>query len=606
MTPAGADLAVHRRSPRVREDSGVTAPDGAPMRDGSDGRQGVRLSRTHLAALAVVVATARWGFASNRRVFSIVFDEPVQLAIGRSLSGRTQWNVFDLAFWQPGLGILITPIFVLFDDPTTAFRLVLATNAVIAGLSAAVLASITMTVTRLGPTASSVAAGCVALLPTSILASAHAWAEPLVSLTFLVSLHLLLSFVDSPSQRVGMLAIATAGAGYLAHGRMLPMAFTVTVVVAVVWASRGRYAAALVAAIMAASVNASVFIVSRAITARLWDDPSETNSVGAVLAQLRHPVAVTERAVGQIWYQLVATAGLVGFGIVSLGFGIVQCRSSAIVSPSRRHSIVIGAAFLPMMALSILFMAGHEHRVDFLVYGRYNDGVSWVVVALGAATLLGLAEHSGRSLATWTCGAVVAIAAVGGLVHANHAETLRDGVAVPDMIPGLIAVVGRRTPDAFVPSLVAMILLVSTAVVVRVFTARRAAFAALAVAVTLVGGFRLHRVLDAGSNTNASAAAVREIEQLVPPDVAIGFRFVPFDESRLLPPLAQNVRLQLYQFYLPGRQFERDLGFDDGVGPYVFAPTLNAEYVESDAVLLWRDPDVALGLWLEPSAAPPP
>jgi hypothetical protein len=66
----------------------------------------------------------------------------------------------------------------------------------------------------------------------------------------------------------------------------------------------------------------------------------------------------------------------------------------------------------------------------------------------------------------------------------------------------------------------------------------------------------------------------------------------------------QRLRASLYEFYLPENPLYVDGQLPEGRWtPYVFAPVDDAELLAAGAEVVWRDPDVAIGLWVEP--APP-
>ena len=54
----------------------------------------------------------------------------------------------------------------------------------------------------------------------------------------------------------------------------------------------------------------------------VWDDPASSNTVSTVLKRLPHVEANLRSALGQTWYQLVAT-----FGLTAIGAGVLVVRS---------------------------------------------------------------------------------------------------------------------------------------------------------------------------------------------------------------------------------------------------------------------------------------
>ena len=89
----------------------------------------------------------------------------------------------------------------------------------------------------------------------------------------------------------------------------------------------------------------------------------------------------------------------------------------------------------------------------------------------------------------------------------------------------------------------------------------------------MIGGVRTRDAMSLRLNSWEPATEVVAIDDLIPHDATIGFRFVREADKPGVTWDDQRRRAQLYQFALPHHPFERDRGIDDDVGPYVFAPT---------------------------------
>jgi hypothetical protein len=92
------------------------------------------------------------------------------------------------------------------------------------------------------------------------------------------------------------------------------------------------------------------------------------------------------------------------------------------------------------------------------------------------------------------------------------------------------------------------------------------------------------------------------IDDVIPHDATVGFRFVLAKDKPNVSWDDQRRRAQLYQFALPHHRFVRDYGIDDDVGPYVFAPTNDKILKAAGGRILWTDPKLKVSLWLEPAA----
>ena len=88
----------------------------------------------HLLILAIVVVVGRLLFSANRSVFDLSPDEPAIFGMARWMSGSTPWNMFNHNTWQPGMSILMTPLFWMTDRPDVIYHGGLVINATLGGV----------------------------------------------------------------------------------------------------------------------------------------------------------------------------------------------------------------------------------------------------------------------------------------------------------------------------------------------------------------------------------------------------------------------------------------------------------------------------------------
>ena len=111
--------------------------------------------------------------------------------------------------------------------------------------------------------------------------------------------------------------------------------------------------------------------------------------------------------------------------------------------------------------------------------------------------------------------------------------------------------------------------------------------AIIGIAFLVVGGIRTRDAMSIRLNSWQPATEVTAIDDIVPPDATLGFRFVLAADKPGVTWDDQRRRAQLYQFALPHHPFERDRGIDDDVGPYVFAPTNDKILKAAGGEILW-------------------
>ena len=200
--------------------------------------------------------------------------------------------------------------------------------------------------------------------------------------------------------------------------------------------------------------------------------------------------------VGQVWYQLVTTAGLFGIGTVAAveppgrgtrkghrGCGSVRAPS---VVDARLVLLVVGA----LAALSVVFMTD-RWRPDQVVYGRYNDAVVGPVLIIALGWLV-----TPRRLATTVAtygGVVLAMVGSGILLDHLRADELGKGVGVRVMILGLQAFIGTATAIHVMPITLAGVIVTITVGLVVVLGQRTGWRGALLVVLALLMVFSFGR-----------------------------------------------------------------------------------------------------------------
>jgi hypothetical protein len=606
---------------------------------------------------AAVVVLLRWWTSHRREVFHIRPDEPGQLAIARFVGRGARWNMFNHSTWRPAYGTLISPITWFTDDPATQYRGALAFNALLGGLSVVLLAVVAHRFVGRSRAMAATLAAIAVLAPAVLFTTNWVWSEALVQVSFLLVVLAALRFHDTMAPRWGVALVLAAALGFGTHSRLLPLAALAAVLVLVgAFGHRLPWsrAVALLALLVVALIVVSAY--SGFVVARVWDDPAATNTAGGVIGRLGHVGALGQSIVGQVWYQLVVTVGLAGLGMIALT-RTALCEPS--VSPSERtmqhgepsertmqrgepsespsertmqhgepsespsertmqhgepsertmqHGragravdarIVLGAV-VPLVVLSIVFMTD-RWRPDQIVYGRYNDAVMAPIVVAGLAAVV---TSSRRRLLVDGLAVIATTAVCGIVLRLTSDDELRAQALLRPMVLGLVGYV--RTARLVVLDVTASaVMVMAVALTVVLVSRRRGVRRAVAVAVVaalLVAGYRRAQpVIDASLNSWASAGAVESVRGAVlPPGAAVRARFV--DDSSVKVGV-QRLRTAVYEFYLPENPIYVEGEVPRGVQtPFVFAPVDDVELRRSGGEVVWRDPDLAMGLWVQPES----
>lgn len=547
------------------------------------------------AAAGVAVVIVRWWAARDRREYSLWPDEPAQLAIARFVGGGTHWTMRNHSIWRPGYGTLLGPVYALSDDPQFVFRAAMALNAVLGGVAAVLLVLLARRLTAFGPLAAGLAAFAVCATPALLFTTGFVWSESLIAPVYLGTLLALVRFWEAPGRGRGIAAAVLCGAGFVTHSRLLPLAVVTLLLVAMAW-ERRRVRPVDVATTVA-TLGAALFVAwrySAFVTSRLWDDPSQRNSISGVIEQFANPLAIGVSALGQSWYLVTGSLGLVALAAVELW------RSQRVGRQPAAY-FVVAVATVAQVALSVVFMAD-RWRPDQLIYGRYNDVVAAPLLMLGLACLVGRARGEWTSrLAARTLGAAgAATLLVAVVLWRIRGVELRQSNGLEPMILAIQPFADGRPTIPLVR--ITLLAIAVGAVVVAVAQARRAwAVAALVGALLTAGALRTEDVLNNGWNGSGGLARVSDLAIPGQP-LADG---APVDYY--LPAASDSTaRLMLYQWYLPGSEFTVVAQpLTRASSPYVFAELSTRALVDAGAEVVWRDPVRPIGLWLRPTGLDP-
>ena len=544
-------------------------------------------------AAGLAVTGLRWWAARDRREYTLWPDEPAQLAIARFVGGGTHWTMRNQSIWRPGYGTLLGPVYAATDDPHHVFRAAMALNAVLGGIAAVLLVLLAKRLTAFGPLGGALAAVGVAATPALLFPTGFVWSESLIAPLYLGTVIALLAFWEAPGRGRGLALAALCGAGFVTHSRLLPLALVTVLLVALAWERRriGRAdAAVVVGGLLAALLAASRYAAF--VTARVWDDPSERNSLSGVIDQFADPVAIGVAAVGQVWYLLAGSLGLIALAVAE----VLDRRRPGGRPPGAY--VVVALATVAQVALSVVFMAGRE-RPDQVVYGRYNDIVVAPLLLLAIACLAGRARSpwSRRRLAAALAGAAVATIGLGALVALVRADQLGAGNGLEPMILALQPFVDGR-PAIPVMRITVLALCVAALLVAGAATRRRWVLVGVFAVLLGVGVTRTEDVLNRGWN---GSGGLERVALLAEPGAPLE-RGAPVDYY--LPAASNNTgRLMLYQWYLPDSDFTVVAHpLARASSAYVFADLKTPILTEAGAEVVWRDPLKPVGLWLRPTA----
>lgn len=560
--------------------------------------------RLLLAVGALAAMALRYALSMRAVLPEVVADETAYLSMARYISGGEVWNLGTAATYGPGYSVLIAPLFWLGWSPDDTFRAVVVVNCLLGGALVVAMESVVRRLTTFSRPVSIAVATIAACLPALVVTANHAWSDNLAPLCFAVLLVAVLRFSEMPSTaRVAVLVVVQVAA-YAVHGRFAPLAAVVLLVVAVTaWRRRLSIGRAVVAAVGLAAGMWTVSTLSDRLYATLYDPGGALTQTTMNLDRVLRVGAVTISASGQLWYLLVTTAGLAGFGMIALGRagrrrigrGPTTWRRTdqaglddlGLQPLSGLDLLALGAMLVGSFLVSAGFMADRP-RPDQLVYGRYNDTIVGPLVVVGLAALC---TGIGRRRRLTDLGLVAATAvATGGLVWVTRLEVLK-GPFAPTTILGLLALEPAGTQRLRVATAIGVALIVVVAAVSLL--PRHAVPALLAVTALLVavGSWRAgerYRTMP-----RARPDTIEAVADILGPDDLV---WVALHRG------ATVHGLYRYPFYDPDLRTRTINGgpvWDQGHA-FVMASADQAEAVAAGYRLVWVDPSSANALWVGP------
>ncbi len=361
------------------------------------------------------------------------YDEVTLLQIARMIAGEAVPDTLRGAGYYPGWAVLIAPVWWFTSDPATAYRVTLWMGVVVSLLTIWPLAHV---VRRFGLALAPavVVASFAMTLPARAVQADYSMSERL--LTFFLVLSVLAAFRVAERPTVLRHAVFAVVLGLLlfSHIRM-----AVVLAAAAVWLlmRMWRHVGPSLAGL--AFLTLSYLLADRAGKALNEALLGRTMGRGdALLERIGDSrwQLFMRTAMGQSWYQSLASYGLVAVGIVVIvllvwrelrrwEFGATTFVLGA--------TVVVAFISLAQWANDYWLYVGPWVRLDTWVYGRYIDPVATVVVAIGLAALL---RGVSRSVLVTAVGLNVAIALVGAGYITREVPTW--GHVTPAHIPGIL------------------------------------------------------------------------------------------------------------------------------------------------------------------------
>jgi hypothetical protein len=379
----------------------------------------------------------------------------------RTLSGGAVPTFDGSGYYAGGYSLLLVPIYLVTQNSEVVWHYVVALNVIAASLIVFPAAWISRRLLGLSKRNAWIAAVAASLTPALILQPGRGWIETVFPLVYLIAVGAI--YATLTHNRFGASVVSATSLGFLVllHGRGAVIALVAIVVFIAAPATVGtrlRNSATVLVGIAAGFVISALlktYLVSNQWTGGL---PRNSDSVGEVLdAFSPDQIGVTLlNVVGHTWYVIVVSLGVAVAGFVCW-IGIARQRDLEAVDRAKQLAAVfVLLSVSGTIIVSAAFLSGGP-RPDHLVYGRYGEGVTPILILGGAAMII----MSRRAFAWMLAGGGLGLLLGAVLVVLRPADAFI-GAVQGLSVPGLLGLefVASRTRSSVLGGL--SIVLIST------------------------------------------------------------------------------------------------------------------------------------------------
>ena len=387
---------------------------------------------------------------------AVVFDENGYLGTARLIAGGSAWDMPFAPAYAIGYSVVIAPAMAVFHTADAQWQAVLVVNAILLAAVFPLLVAVLERVFDVPRRRALPAATVAALVPAVVATGISGIAENLV-LPFVPASLLAAWAMTDPNRRLRVRvwfgpAVVVL---YAAHPRFtlaVPMGLGMLAWVA--WSRRSDRVAAGANAALLVLGTAVVHLATRSVQDARWARVERLEGSAATWWDLVTSVdglrELALTAVGQAWYLVIGSIGLVAVGIALLARGEATAPADG-DDPARRRRIVVAFVLslaAGVFATSVLFFAQNQFRADHYVYGRHNDSFTPIWVAVAVAYLLDRVG-SRRPIAVLTATAALG-ATLSAVLVATRNPADQFSVFSPFAVAAVIRFVGDDPDGMFI------------------------------------------------------------------------------------------------------------------------------------------------------------
>lgn len=376
------------------------------------GEDPLQPTKTHLvvASICGLLAVGFMATVAARMVSPTVHpDEWGFLTNGQALIGHVEAPIPTGSFYPAGFGIVTGLAGLITGSISGAYRVTLFANIVLALLTAWFAGRLAVNTFKVSRSVGRLVSVLVLVLPGTIVSAMFAWPEIAARLAFLGFIALVFRAVRSAKAVDAAVLCLFTGLMPGLHGRFTLLLPVIAVLCMFLWrVKRLTFRQLSAAGLSMISGYAVSYFLNRFVKASIYLESYDQEN--RLLSRLFRPElwpALLRTMVGQTWYLLGTSVGIVGLGLAFAIRSAVKNRRQR-VSDEAEWAESITLAVLAFSMFSIIFTGGlqllHGNRGDHLMYGRY---VEMMVPAVVVVAVVALSRRESFASKAWLASLIV-------------------------------------------------------------------------------------------------------------------------------------------------------------------------------------------------------
>lgn len=343
--------------------------------------------------------------------FSIYPDEYSYWAYAAGSAGYDWSGITGLgSFYAWGYSLILLPVFVLCPDPLTAYRIAVMLNFVMIGASYVLLCRVLRKCGFLNRESNQIYAAIAMFYPPLIFYAQMTMAETVLAAGYLVLAALMAEYLEKPRPAAAAGIFAVCSYLYLAHMRTIGIfaaAVGLVIYVEIRYSRDRKRAAAAAAAFLAIMVV--IHIGREQVSAAFYPNADtelyEINSLAGQIKKVRYILSLDGfydfffSVCGKLLYLGISSYGLAYMGIFHM---LKVCGRSWKRKCGLSAESILCAFFLLSTLSQVMISAVYNvmpDSYDCIIYGRYQDYVTPVLIAAGLSEMVRGIKKTVRNLA---------------------------------------------------------------------------------------------------------------------------------------------------------------------------------------------------------------